>query len=535
MPDDGTSLPRRAVLALIGVLALTLVVNIVPRFGYLSGDAMIHVLIAERLSHGAWFEFNPGEVSSGTTSVAWTVVEAALLRAGGHALLLRALPVIDLAGLLASMALVGSLARRVGASRPSAALGALLFGSLPAVAYNALLGMENIVFAAVALAFLDGWSRTAQGRSRLASAGLGALVGVAALLRPEGVLLGLVPLADLAARRRDPRAARDALVDALAAGALCLAVMAPFVWKHHAVTGHWVPGSGLSRVMTARRQATSFHLGALWVYLGVASRFVIYLPLTILAALGAIDAPDALDARARSARRALLVSLAATMVLYTFVTGAGHVGRLMQAVFAFACALAPRGLERAWARLSARPARRALALLAAAGLHVALVGGETALRFRDPTQRHGGGHDLAWVTTNLAARPASTERALAMLCESGCCRPGHPPAIGFVEVQMRYLYDERVRVASFDGRTSSLAPTDPHVTFDARGCPHLGPILADPSIVAVGEPPYKQFPGCPTEPLGAQMTASWDAPGHPAPPGWRWDERLPGWFRVCSP
>lgn len=523
--------PRRVAATLFTVaLGLVAVVNLVPRVGYISGDALIHVIIAERLAAGHWFEFNPGEVSSGTTSVAWTVFEALLLRAGGHELLMRVVPAIDLAGLVAAALLVRSLARRLGAATPHATVAALVCASVPALTYNAVLGMENIVFAAFALAFLDRYAATAGAPRRATTLlGLGGLLAVAVLLRPEGVTLAAVPLVGLVAARGERR--RDAWRDLAVVGLGTLVLVLPFALKHHAVTGHWAPGSGMSRVMTARRQATSFHLGPLWIYLGVVLRFVVYAPLSAFALLGALAPPA--DAVAREARRGLVITLGLGLVLYTFITGAGHVGRLMQWLLALACALAALGYGRASDRLAARPRTRDMLLGLCAALHLALIVGETALRLRDPTQLHGGGHDLAWIASKRDARTSATDEALQIVCGGGCCRPGVTPTLGFTEVQMRFVYDARMRVASFDGRTSSLRARA--VRFDARGCPQIGALLDDPAMVAVPEPPYFQFPGCPMDPVGRHLTTAWDHPEQAPPPGWRWDARLPGWVRVCGP
>lgn len=540
-PHDSNPLSphaRSAALALGLALVITAVVNLAPRLGYFSGDALIHVIIAEQAAAGRWFEFNPGEVSSGTTSFAWTALEATLLRLGGHGLMLRAVPLIDLAGLLTTGALVRSLALRLGASRLAALLGAVVFVSIPAVTYNAVLGMENIVFAAAALLFIDRWVASARApRSAATLAGLGVILGLAALLRPEGALLGVVPLVDALTRRAEARTGASAspiprsAIDCAAVGAAALAVMTPMLLKHHAITGHWTPGSGLSRVMTARRDATSLHLGPLWVYLGTLSRFVIYAPITALALVGARRTP--LDESARLARRAMLAALAGGLVLYTLITGAGHVGRLTQWLFALVCALAAAGLAPAWERLAVRPRLRALIFITGALAHLGLVGAETTLRLLDTTQRHGGA-DFASLEAMRANRRATTDETLRLVCGGGCCREGVAPALGFTEVQARFAYDARLRVVSFDGRTTALSGTSRRVSFDDRACPHIGEMLDDPDLVAVPEPPYFQFRHCPMDPVGRLLTTEWNAASPRAPAGWRWEPRLPGWVRVCE-
>ena len=180
------------------VLAALCAANVVPRAGRFSGDAMIHLSIAEGAASGRWFEFNPGEVTSATTSPAWTALEAALLSLGGYRLALPAVSLVTLAALAGAALLVRRMALRLGASQPAASVGALLFASLPGVASNAPLGMENVVFAFASLAFLLAITTPGRLRRPLHAAALGALLGLCVLLRPEGALLSVAVAAALA-------------------------------------------------------------------------------------------------------------------------------------------------------------------------------------------------------------------------------------------------------------------------------------------------------------------------------------------------
>ena len=96
--------PLRVVSAALLALGL---LNAVPAVGRFSGDAMIHLSLAERAAHGAWFEFNPGEVSAASTSIAWTALEAALLRLGGFPFALAFVACASVASLVVASPLLG--------------------------------------------------------------------------------------------------------------------------------------------------------------------------------------------------------------------------------------------------------------------------------------------------------------------------------------------------------------------------------------------------------------------------------------------
>ncbi len=488
--------------------------------GRFSGDAMIHLSLAERAAHGAWFEFNPGEVSAASTSIAWTALEAALLRLGGFPFALAFVACASVASLVVASWLVRRFALCLGASPDAATVGALLFASLPGVACNAPLGMENTAFAATSLAFLlrvtapVAWER-------LGAVTLhGALLGVCVLLRPEGVVLALPALVAWSSSRGRTSHGLSALLAAAV-------VLAPVVYLHWRITGRWVPASGVSRMMAARRDALSVHLaGPLWLYLGAAARLLALLPMVLLALVAARA-----DEVPPTPRRALVASMAAGLSLYSLVTGAAHVARLSQWLWAPLAALAAAGLSRLVARADPRTPR-ALALLAV--VHFSVAGAETAARWRQGATR-GAGLTRSTILRAIDHRASGTDRLLRALCEGGCCRAGVTPSVALVEVQRRLSLDARVSVASLDGVASPARGGVPAPVFDdATGCPSLDPVLAHPAVLGVLENPRDQLGRCPLGPLATLLSGRWGDATR-APDGWRWNARLHGWVKQCAP
>lgn len=502
---------KRALPVLLALsLGILIIVNAAPRLGRWSGDALIHLSLAERFAEGRPFQFNLGEVTSGSSSFGWTVVSGTVFRAFGPAGAAYLMPAVATLALLATAALVYRLARRLGASTPAAALGGLAFLALPGVTYNGVFPMEASTFALAALAFalsLEG--ELPKRRAILAS---GALLAAAVLLRPEGVVLGALPLLDATSRRR-----------ALPIYAIAFALVLPMVFLHHAATGLWVPGSAVSRLMAARRAPFAVHvLGPVWIYGDVLVRLVLYAP---LAALGLWRA------RRRAGDDPLTRRLGAMVVLglglYVLATGAYHVARLTIWLFAALTALAPAEAE----RLARAPFARAQALVvAAATLFVGVAAVETVMRMRNPAQGHGG-MTAAEVMQQHEARRAATDMFLTGVCAGGCCAAGETPAIALIEVQARWLLDDRLKVVSLDGRTRALR--GPGVSFAKDGCIAPDEVLADPSVVGVLEPPVTESPRCVLGGLAGAVNRAWGGAA-PAPPGFTWDEKIRGLVRSCA-
>jgi hypothetical protein len=491
-------------------LGMLIVVNAAPRLGRWSGDALIHLSLAERFAEGRPFQFNAGEVTSGSSSLGWTVVSGTIFRAFGPAGAAYLMPAVATIALLATAALVYRLARRLGASTLAAALGGLAFLAVPGVTYNGVFPMEASTFALAALAFalsLEG--ALPERRAVLAS---GALLAASVLLRPEGVVLGALPLLDPASRRR-----------ALPIYAIAFGLVLPMVFLHHAATGLWVPGSAVSRLMAARRVPFAMHvLGPIWIYGDVLVRLVAYAP---LAALGLSSA------RRRAGEDPLARRLGAMVVLglslYVLATGAYHVARLTLWLLAALAALAPAEAE----RLARSPGFRSRALVMAAGaLFLAVATSETVMRLRNPFQVHGG-MTAVEVMQQHEARRASTDMFRSAVCAGGCCVPGVTPAIALVEVQARWFLDDRLAVASLDGRTRALL--GPGVTFAKDGCIAPDEVLADPSVVGVLAPPVIEAPRCAQTGLASAVMRAWGG-AVPAPPGFTWDEKIHGFVRSCA-
>jgi hypothetical protein len=189
-------------LASCGWLALALL----PCVGFLGGelwllagrlglpldDGWIHLQFARNLAAGDGLSYNPGERVAGSTAPLWTA-----LLSVGFLLRLPALGWAKLLGVGCHLLAVGGtwrLGRELGLRPPLAGLAAALAGSTGALVWSALSAMEVPLFAALAT-----WGMALHLRERRVAArpplSFG-LLGLAALARPEGLLLLLAALLD---------------------------------------------------------------------------------------------------------------------------------------------------------------------------------------------------------------------------------------------------------------------------------------------------------------------------------------------------
>jgi hypothetical protein len=324
-----------------------------------------------------------------------------------------------------------------------------------------------------------------ENRSRTAL--LFAIVGLACALRPEGLVL---LVAVLLARRR------TVLRDGATAGLMLAATLLPCLLLYAVTTRHVIPSSGVSRMMAARRDATSVRLGFLWVYGSPIIRLAVYAPLTVAACL--------------TWKRSKVVSavVVGALAAYVLVIGAAHTSRYMIWIFALLSVLASASVSG-----DRFPRVTALGLL----WIVLAAAGETYARV---CLHAGGSGDGVLLSDVVAAPPLRKEQTDALLADLGLggCHPA-APAVALVEVQERFWLDDRIRVLSLDGVTTSAGGRE--AKYDTDGCPHLGDVLLDPDVIGLLASPLGEFPGCAissSRPV-RHMSSSW---GHDDTPGWRW-------------
>jgi hypothetical protein len=224
--------------------------------GYPLDDSWIHLTFARNLADGAGFGANPGEATPGATSPLWVLLLSIGFLAGADHTVwpwLLAAGFLGAAG-IASGHLFLALERESPGERSGrfpwpALLCGLVVSSTAPLIWSAAGAMEVPLFGALVCATLASLSRARDGR--LGEAAIcGGLTGLAALARPEGLLLAPIMIGVFLSRR-SPRAVRSAAVGALA----CVVVYGPSVAFCLTTSGRWFPNTFYAKTTSLIAQA----------------------------------------------------------------------------------------------------------------------------------------------------------------------------------------------------------------------------------------------------------------------------------------
>jgi len=262
-------LPDRRPLSL-ALLVFAVVAVLHPLF-YLntfSGDAEIHLVYAKNFLDGYPLQFNPGQPSSGQTSMGFMFIVILFMKLFGYGAGALSMKLIGLASLYVIAIQTFRLARLVGLSAPWPLLAAIATLLMPGSVYNGMLGSENAFFGALVLTWMllalrRGWL-SPESPPRLADDILLAVfMGAMFWIRPETIPFGGIAWAvrfagDLAAKRRlNPGLIGRALLFGLVA--VILAVAYVLLFQHWA--GQLPFGAGYARLFEARNVNSIWVLG----------------------------------------------------------------------------------------------------------------------------------------------------------------------------------------------------------------------------------------------------------------------------------
>ena len=148
-------------------------------------DAYIVYRYAENLAHGNGFVFNVGERVEGVTTLLWTLLVAAFVRAGLDAERVAHALSVAFGGLTLWLTYVYARAALPSEHRITAAVAPWLLVACPSFIVWSTAGLETPLFMATVMATLYAEAR---GRPALSMA----MAAVATLVRPDGALLALV-------------------------------------------------------------------------------------------------------------------------------------------------------------------------------------------------------------------------------------------------------------------------------------------------------------------------------------------------------
>ncbi|HNX74283.1 MAG TPA: hypothetical protein PLM07_09960 [Candidatus Rifleibacterium sp.] len=445
---------------------------------YWSGDAIIHLVYAETGAAGRWFEYNPCEISVGTSSIGWTYLMSWLVRLLGLKIALLSQKFILVVAVFSLPLVIWQFFRRHWPDKPGIAmLSALTAAANPGTSFNAPLGMENAVFACLTLsAFFHVSPAIATRKSLASSIAGGLLVGCAVLLRPEGVMvLGIVSLSLLISLFHFG-CARQGVIRIAAYYLIALLIIFCGFGFLYQQTGVFFGGaSANARVMQARTHSWQLIPGLLFFEPKVFFRAMGYLPLSlsiialIFFSLRRIFRPSfSFSGACEFFAKRIEIFQAALMVvaafgLYGFVTGAAHLGRYLIPIIPCAAATFGYCLLK-MSEISSPELNRRVISLALLWM-ISVYSLELYLRARDPGQKLS--INLDWITG--AAQPEKRQKRtddLLSRCGIKNASRANPARIACVEVQSRFEFDDRVKIISMDGR---VWPIKTPMLFDEQG------------------------------------------------------------------
>ena len=195
--------PWLASLLVIGCLTLGVFALTAYRFtggqgGVPLDDAWIHFQFARNLARGDGLSFNPGHPTSGSTAPLWTLLLAAMYRAGGG------LPadgpaagqLLSAACFLAALVTTYALGKRLMGNRWAAWLAGAVVATNGRMVWAGLSALETCLFATLSLLAIS--AHLSDRAAHCYRPRTAALFGLAALARPEGYLLFVLAMADSA-------------------------------------------------------------------------------------------------------------------------------------------------------------------------------------------------------------------------------------------------------------------------------------------------------------------------------------------------
>jgi hypothetical protein len=344
-------IPLPVVIGTLLAVAVTAIVATLPRHGILAhtaaDDAFYYFAIAKRAGDAHWPTFDGTHTTTGFHPL-WMFLLVPLAKAIASPWIFIRLAIAVSSLLMISSALVfGSLFSRTwGTSAGS--VGALLLVASPGSARLGWMAME----APLALVLLALFLREAF-RRRLRPARLGAFAGLAVLARLDMAIVVAVAICWLffVVRKLSVRAAA-------VAGAVAIALVAPYIAWNVVLTGHVQTISAATKAFVADSAATRVYGGRLtWGFAGravtellrAAGEIARLSPATMIAgpvALAGGDHPAVVDS-ARHGGAILLLSLCALVAGYfitrryaeQFAGSARHDGAALLAVLLIASAL----------------------------------------------------------------------------------------------------------------------------------------------------------------------------------------------------
>jgi len=431
--------------------ALAVLVALLPCafFGFMAGDAVIHLIFAENALRGDWLAFNPGEHSGGETSFAYMLAVMALWKLLGQSLVPYAMIAVCSVAWLATLAVGWRLVKDWYPRSEWPWLWLLITGTMPGSIFNSVLGMENVLLAPAVMGLLwaaHRWDAIAKPLSPAMELAVASGLGMLTWLRPEALFLAAGILAWRLVIQARSGHWTAAVIRGGVSGVIVLAWFAALFAVFVALSGLMPFSGGVARLNMSASDGIVLG-GVMPLHTKMASRFLAYAPLTAMFALGVRrwlkSGQSDLVHRGTVGLAIFLVGMFAA--LYSTILPTAHLARYTIFLWPLVALVGTYGVAESWSGWSARLSPWVPRLMLAAALGA--LGLVYAYEFRLRHTMLRGQHPLTAVRDARANRPAATSALLKELETDGPL----PVSVGFIEVQMRYFFDDRILVRTMDG------------------------------------------------------------------------------------
>lgn len=188
---------RKVPILLLSIFILLSLIQSIILFPATEGDTYIHYVFARNIAQGHWFQYNTGELSTGSTSPLWTVILGGLYRIGGGDNITLWSKILSIIFLLGTIPLVYLITQHLFLNPKVSLLASLFWAVNPFAAYWAASAMETLFFIFLVLLSALLFEKVIKYKfeKRWRTICLGFVLGLTSLTRPEGIIASLIILA----------------------------------------------------------------------------------------------------------------------------------------------------------------------------------------------------------------------------------------------------------------------------------------------------------------------------------------------------
>ncbi len=414
-----------------------------------SGDAELHLIFGKNAAHGHLFEFNEGEKSSGASSVGYILMLSVLFQVLPATIVPIVVKIINYLAWVLILFTFYRLLQYKKCNKFITFAALLTVGFLPGSVYNSVIGMENVLFGLLTIVWFyyaikfSYFSLNAPltRKTIFMEVIFSFMLGMGTWVRPEAAPFFIIAISTrLFAVIYYKQPLFLALKKSIISIVSFLLPMLCLYFFIYAQTGMWIQSSITTRMLLGRIESHNFNLFIIDPKILI--RLVAYYPITFFWIWGTIcffknDWRDKID-------ELFAISLfSAFVILFTFVTGAAHLGRYMIFLIPFWVLITARGIEHAiqYFYTFQKIVVMIFSIFIVSLTLVYLM--ETKARLQ-----LGTGNDFL----NAINAPTLIKSNSDSLYQMLGCPKKLPVVIALAEAQIRYRLDDRFIIRSLDGR-----------------------------------------------------------------------------------